>query len=57
MTLDLGGINWLAVIIATLIYFAHGAIWFAPQTPIGVVDASCHLVGLLIAAIVIALWR
>jgi Protein of unknown function (DUF1761) len=35
MTLDLGGINWLAVIIATLIYFALGAIWFAPQTPIG----------------------
>jgi Protein of unknown function (DUF1761) len=35
MTLDLGAINWLAVIVATLIYFALGAVWFAPQTPIG----------------------
>jgi Protein of unknown function (DUF1761) len=35
MTLDLGGINWLAVIAATAIYFALGAVWFAPQTPIG----------------------
>jgi Protein of unknown function (DUF1761) len=35
MTLDLAGINWLAVIVATVIYFALGAVWFAPQTPIG----------------------
>ena len=35
MTLDLGSINWLAVVIATVIYFALGAVWFAPQTPIG----------------------
>jgi Protein of unknown function (DUF1761) len=35
MTLDLGGINWIAVVIATVAYFALGAVWFAPQTPIG----------------------
>ena len=35
MTLDLGAINWLAVLVATLIYFALGAVWFAPATPIG----------------------
>jgi len=35
MTLDLSAINWLAVIVATLIYFALGAVWFAPHTPIG----------------------
>ena len=35
MTLDLGGINWVAVIIATFIYFALGAVWFGPWTPIG----------------------
>jgi Protein of unknown function (DUF1761) len=35
MTLDLAGINWLAVIIAAAIYFVLGAAWFAPQTPIG----------------------
>jgi len=35
MTLDLGGVNWLAVIVATAIYFVLGAVWFAPQTPIG----------------------
>jgi hypothetical protein len=35
MTLDLGSINWLAVVIATVIYFGLGAVWFAPQTPIG----------------------
>lgn len=35
MTLDLASINWLAVIVATVIYFALGALWFAPQTPIG----------------------
>jgi hypothetical protein len=35
MTIDLGAINWLAVIVATLIYFALGAVWFAPATPLG----------------------
>jgi hypothetical protein len=35
MTVDLGAINWLAAIVATLIYFALGAVWFAPATPIG----------------------
>ena len=35
MTVDLASINWLAVIVATVIYFALGAVWFAPQTPIG----------------------
>jgi hypothetical protein len=35
MTLVLAGINWIAVIIATVIYFLLGAVWFAPQTPIG----------------------
>jgi hypothetical protein len=35
MTLDFASINWLAVIVATVIYFALGAVWFAPLTPIG----------------------
>jgi hypothetical protein len=35
MTFDLSGINWIAVVIATVAYFALGAAWFAPQTPIG----------------------
>lgn len=35
MTFDLGAINWLAVIVATVVYFLLGAVWFAPQTPIG----------------------
>jgi hypothetical protein len=35
VTIDISGINWLAVIVATVIYFALGAVWFAPQTPIG----------------------
>ena len=35
MTLDLGGLNWVAIIIATFIYFALGALWFGPWTPIG----------------------
>ena len=35
MSFDLGGINWLAVVIATLIYFLLGSLWFAPITPIG----------------------
>ena len=35
MSIDLGGINWLAVVIGTLIYFALGAVWFAPVTPLG----------------------
>jgi hypothetical protein len=30
MTLDLGGINWLAVLVAALAYFVLGAIWYAP---------------------------
>jgi hypothetical protein len=35
MTIDLGGINWLAVVVATVVYFVLGAVWFAPQTPLG----------------------
>ena len=35
MTLDLAAVNWLTVVVATVIYFALGAAWFAPQTPIG----------------------
>jgi hypothetical protein len=35
VTLDFGGLNWVAVIVATLVYFALGAVWFAPQSPIG----------------------
>ena len=35
MPIDLGSVNWLAVIIATAVYFALGAVWFAPVTPIG----------------------
>jgi hypothetical protein len=35
VTIHISGINWLAVIVATVIYFALGAVWFAPQTPIG----------------------
>ena len=35
MSFDLGSINWLAVVIGTLIYFLLGAVWFAPVTPIG----------------------
>ena len=35
MPIDLGSVNWLAVIIATAVYFALGAVWFAPATPIG----------------------
>ena len=35
MPIDLGGVNWLAVISATAVYFALGAAWFAPATPIG----------------------
>jgi hypothetical protein len=40
MTFDLGAINWLAVLIATLIYFLIGGVWFARQTPIGRAWAS-----------------
>ena len=35
VNIDLTGINWLTVIAATVIYFALGAVWFAPQTPLG----------------------
>ncbi len=35
MFLDLSSINWLAVVIGTVIYFILGAAWFAPATPIG----------------------
>jgi hypothetical protein len=35
VTLDPAGINWVAVIVATVVYFALGALMFAPFTPIG----------------------
>ena len=30
MTLDLSQVNWVAVVIAGLIYFAIGAVWYSP---------------------------
>jgi uncharacterized protein DUF1761 len=30
MTLDIAGINWLAVVVAAAVYFVLGAAWFAP---------------------------
>ena len=35
MSIDLGGVNWLAIIIGTVVYFLLGAVWFAPVTPLG----------------------
>lgn len=35
MTLDLGALNWLAVIVGTVVYFLLGAVMFAQQSPIG----------------------
>ena len=35
MSIDLGGLNWLAVIIGALVYFLLGAVWFAQQSPLG----------------------
>lgn len=31
MTLDLGQLNWLAVVVGALIYFALGALWYSPM--------------------------
>jgi hypothetical protein len=30
MSFDLSGLNWLAIIVGALIYFALGALWYAP---------------------------
>jgi uncharacterized membrane protein YkvI len=30
MTLDLGAINWLAVLVGAAIYFVLGAVWYSP---------------------------
>ena len=35
MTLDLAGLNWVAVIVATVVYFSLGAVMFGPFNPIG----------------------
>jgi hypothetical protein len=35
VTLDIAGINWVGVIVATVVYFGLGAVMFAPFTPIG----------------------
>lgn len=35
MVLDLAGISWIGVIVATIVYFALGAVMFAPASPIG----------------------
>jgi hypothetical protein len=42
MSFDLGGLNWVAVIVGALVYFLLGAVWFAQQSPIGRawIDAS-----------------
>ena len=31
MTFDLSAINWLAVIVGTIIYFGLGAVWYSPM--------------------------
>jgi hypothetical protein len=30
MTLDLGSVNWIAVIVGAVIYFVLGALWYSP---------------------------
>jgi hypothetical protein len=35
VSFDLGGLNWLGVIIGALVYFFLGAVWFAQQSPLG----------------------
>ena len=35
MSFDLSTVNWLAVLLATVVYFGLGALWFAPQLPLG----------------------
>ena len=35
MSIDLGSLNWLAVAVGAFVYFLLGAVWFAPQSPIG----------------------
>ena len=31
MTLDVGQLNWLAIIVGALVYFALGALWYSPM--------------------------
>jgi len=31
LTLDLGQLNWLAVVVGALVYFALGALWYSPM--------------------------
>jgi hypothetical protein len=31
VTLDLGQLNWLAVVVGALVYFALGALWYSPM--------------------------
>lgn len=31
MTLDFGQVNWLAVVVGALVYFALGALWYSPM--------------------------
>jgi hypothetical protein len=31
MSFDLGSLNWLAVIVSAVVYFAIGAVWFTPR--------------------------
>lgn len=31
MTLDLGQLNWLAVVVGALVYFGLGALWYSPM--------------------------
>jgi hypothetical protein len=33
--IDFGAVNWLAVVVAALAYFAIGSIWYIPATPMG----------------------
>lgn len=31
MTLDLGQLNWLAIVVGALVYFGLGALWYSPM--------------------------
>ena len=35
MSIDLGGISWIAVIVSVFAYFLLGAVWFAKESPLG----------------------
>ncbi len=62
MAINFFDLNWLGIIIASIVYFIFGGLWFSPVTPkmsnpklYGLITGLYHTIGFVMISIIICL--